>query len=120
VDEWRMPPFMGLTSWAAFKTGKKEDAMVMGDLVLFEDEVSDTMSAALGSGLKVTALHNHFLFDKPHVLFMHIEGEGKVDALGGAVRRALDEGRYHVDAQRVADKMLRFEGDLLATIPAHK
>ena len=37
-----------------------------------------------------------------------------------AVRRALDEGRYHVDAQRVADKMLRFEGDLLATIPAHK
>ena len=37
-----------------------------------------------------------------------------------AVRRALDEGRYHVDAQRVADKMLRFEGDLLASIPAHK
>ena len=37
-----------------------------------------------------------------------------------AVRRALDEGRYHVDAQRVADKMLRFEGDLLAAIPAHK
>jgi negative regulator of flagellin synthesis FlgM len=37
-----------------------------------------------------------------------------------AVRRALDEGRYHVDPQRVADKMLRFEGDLLATIPAHK
>ena len=42
--------------------------------------------------------------------------ESRVDA----VRRALDEGRYHVDAQRVADKMLRFEGDLLATIPAHK
>ena len=42
--------------------------------------------------------------------------EARVDA----VRRALDEGRYHVDAQRVADKMLRFEGDLLATIPAHK
>jgi negative regulator of flagellin synthesis FlgM len=37
-----------------------------------------------------------------------------------AVRRALDEGRYHVDAQRVADKMMRFEGDLLAAIPAHK
>jgi negative regulator of flagellin synthesis FlgM len=37
-----------------------------------------------------------------------------------AVRRALDEGRYHIDAQRVADKMMRFEGDLLATIPAHK
>ena len=53
--------------------------------------------------------------------------EGKVasvpvvsEARVEAVRRALDEGRYHVDAQRVADKMLRFEGDLLATIPAHK
>jgi len=45
-----------------------------------------------------------------------VVSESRVDA----VRRALDEGRYHVDAQRVADKMLRFEGDLLATIPAHK
>ena len=45
-----------------------------------------------------------------------VVSEARVDA----VRRALDEGRYHVDAQRVADKMLRFEGDLLATIPAHK
>jgi negative regulator of flagellin synthesis FlgM len=42
------------------------------------------------------------------------------DARVEAVRRALDEGRYHVDAQRVADKMMRFEGDLLAAIPAHK
>jgi negative regulator of flagellin synthesis FlgM len=45
-----------------------------------------------------------------------VVSEARVDA----VRRALDEGRYQVDAQRVADKMLRFEGDLLATIPAHK
>lgn len=39
VDQWQMPPFMGLTSWAAFKAGMKENAMVMGDLVLFQDEV---------------------------------------------------------------------------------
>ena len=45
-----------------------------------------------------------------------VVNESRVDA----VRRALDEGRYHIDAQRVADKMMRFEGDLLATIPAHK
>ena len=45
-----------------------------------------------------------------------VVSESRVDA----VRRALDEGRYHVDPQRVADKMMRFEGDLLATIPAHK
>src|SRR5512137_1989145 len=55
VDEWKMPPFMGLTSWAAFLAGKKADAMVMGDLVLFEDEVNPVMSALLDSGLEVTA-----------------------------------------------------------------
>ncbi len=92
VDGWAMPPFMGLTSWAAFTPGEKAgvEAMVMGDLVLFEDEVSATMSAALGAGLAVTALHNHFFHDKPRVMFMHIEGEGTVDALGKAVRAALD------------------------------
>jgi negative regulator of flagellin synthesis FlgM len=47
---------------------------------------------------------------------MPVVNESRVES----VRRALDEGRYHVDAQRVADKMMRFEGDLLATIPAHK
>src|SRR5580765_6826814 len=60
VDQWQMPPFMGLTSWAAFKPGMKEEAMVMGDLVLFQDEVNPVMSAALENSLSVTALHNHF------------------------------------------------------------
>src|SRR3954469_22323171 len=76
VDGWTMPPFMGLTSWAGFVDGKKEEAMVMGDLVLFQDEVNPVMSALLDNGLKVTALHNHFFFDEPKVYFMHIEGEG--------------------------------------------
>jgi hypothetical protein len=92
IDGWTMPPFMGLTSWAGFTPGKLSgiEAMVMGDLVVFEDEVSDVMSAALDGGLKVTALHNHFFFDKPHVFFMHIEGEGSVETLGKAVKSALD------------------------------
>jgi hypothetical protein len=87
-----MPPFMGLTSWAAFVPGEKEgiEAMVMGDLVLFEDEVNPVMSALLDGGVDVTALHNHFFFDKPRVYFMHIEGEGTVDTLGKGVRAALD------------------------------
>ena len=51
----------------------------MGDTVLFEDEVNPAMSAALDSGLSVTALHNHFFFDHPKVYFMHIEGEGTVE-----------------------------------------
>jgi hypothetical protein len=89
VDGWAMPPFMGLTSWAAFMDGKKEEAMVMGDLVLFQDEVNPVMSAAFGGGLKVTALHNHFFFDEPKVYFMHIEGEGTTVALANAVKQAL-------------------------------
>ena len=51
-----------------------------------------------------------------HISGLPVVNESRVEA----VRRALDEGRYHVDAQRVADKMMRFEGDLLAAIPAHK
>src|SRR5256885_13939378 len=89
VDGWTMPAFMGLGTWAAF-TETKDGAMVMGDTVLFEDEVKDAMSAALDNGLNVTALHNHFFFDKPKVFFMHIEGEGSVDQLAGAVKKMYD------------------------------
>src|SRR5437868_8664620 len=90
VDGWTMPPFMGLGTWAAF-TETKDGVMVMGDTVLFEDEVNDAMSAALDNGLNVTALHNHFFFDKPKVFFMHIEGEGSVEQMAGAVRKVYDK-----------------------------
>jgi len=89
VDGWIMPPFMGLGTWAAF-TPTQNGAMVMGDTVLFEDEVNAAMSAALDNGLNVTALHNHFFFDRPKVYFMHIEGEGTADKLAGAVRKVYD------------------------------
>jgi hypothetical protein len=89
VDGWTMPPFMGLGTWAAF-TEAKNGAMVMGDTVLFEDEVSAAMSAALDNGLNVTALHNHFFFDQPKVFFMHIEGEGTVEKLASAIKKVYD------------------------------
>ena len=89
VDGWTMPPFMGLGTWAAF-TSTQNGAMVMGDTVLFEDEVNGAMSAALDNGLNVTALHNHFFFDRPKVYFMHIEGEGAADKLAGSVRKVYD------------------------------
>jgi len=92
VDGWTMPPFMGLGTWAAF-TATKDGAMVMGDTVLFEDEVNSAMSAALDNGLNVTALHNHFFFDHPKVYFMHIEGEGTIEALAGAVRKVYDAAK---------------------------
>jgi hypothetical protein len=63
VEQSHLAPFMGLTSWAAFMPSGKDNAMVMGDIVLFQDEVNPVMSAALNAGLQVTALHNHFFFD---------------------------------------------------------
>lgn len=90
IEGWTMPPFMGLTSWAAFKAGGKAPAMVMGDLVLFEDEVNPVMSALLTHGVEVTALHNHFFFDQPHVYFMHIGGEGTLEVLAGGVKAGLE------------------------------
>jgi Domain of Unknown Function (DUF1259) len=91
VDGWPMQPFRGLGSWAAFTPTVDGKVMVMGDLVLFQDEVNLVMSAALDSGLSVTALHNHFFFDEPKVYFMHIGGEGPLEQMATGVRHALDK-----------------------------
>ncbi|MBW3541829.1 MAG: DUF1259 domain-containing protein [Planctomycetes bacterium] len=89
VDGLPLRPFMGLGTWAAFqKSG--EHAMVMGDTVVFEDEVNPAMDAAFRAGLDVTALHNHFLFDDPKVYFMHIGGSGCPDELAKGVRQVWD------------------------------
>ena len=91
VDGWKMPPFIGLGTWASFIKGAHSEAMVMGDTVLFEDEVNPAMSIALDNGLAVTALHNHFFFDHPKVFFMHIAGEGTLEQLASAVRKLYDK-----------------------------
>ena len=80
----KIPPSMGLTSWAAFQ-GSPGHAMVMGDLVLAEDQVNPVMSVALDNGLEVTALHNHFFWESPRVMFMHIGGMGDEKVLASAV-----------------------------------
>jgi Domain of Unknown Function (DUF1259) len=113
VDQWPMHPFMGLTSWAAFADGKGAEAMVMGDLVVFQDEVNPVMSAALENGLSVTALHNHFFFDEPKVYFMHIGGEGTVEKLASGVRKALDRVKEIRAASAQPDS--HFGGPLIPT-----
>ncbi len=100
VEGWKMPPFMGLTSWAAFKSGGKSETMIMGDIVLFEDEVNTVMSAALDHGLEVTALHNHFFFDQPKVYFMHIGGDGSTVGLAQGVRAVFDAIAQYRSAHR--------------------
>jgi hypothetical protein len=85
------PPFLGFSSWAAFTPGGHSgQTMVMGDIVLLQDEVSPAMSAALDNGLEVTALHNHFFYESPRVMYMHIGGSGDANKLAGAVRKVID------------------------------
>jgi hypothetical protein len=90
VDNTQLDPFMGLTSWTAFTPKDGNKFMVMGDLVLFQDEVNPVMSTLLNNNIEVTALHNHFFYDTPKVYFMHIGGEGSLGDLAGGVKKALD------------------------------
>lgn len=90
VDGSPLDPFMGLTSWAAFVSAENDRFMVMGDLVLFEDEVNPVMSTLLGNNLEVTALHNHFFYDQPKVYFMHIAGLGSLETLSNGVKKAME------------------------------
>lgn len=84
IDGMPLDPAAGLGSWAAFKPAPS-GAVVMGDTVVFEDEVTPAMDAALAHGLEITALHNHFIYDDPPVYFMHIGGGGSPEDLVRAV-----------------------------------
>jgi hypothetical protein len=79
-----LTPPLGLTAWAAFTRAGKH-TMVMGDIVLLEDQVNPVMSAALDAGLEVTALHNHFFWDTPKVMFMHVGGMGDQKDLASGI-----------------------------------
>ena len=112
VDRWTLPPFMGITSYAAFMP-MVGGTMVMGDTVLLEDEVNPVMSAALDAGLEVTALHNHFFFDQPKIYFMHIGGMGDTARLAGAVKAVYDRIAQVRSGQ--ATPASTFPGDIAAT-----
>src|SRR5258706_4747016 len=89
------PRLRDLPSGAGLPRGETPgvEARVRGERVLLEEEVNAAMSAALDNGIEVTALHNHFFYDKPNVFFMHIGGEGSVDKLGRGVKAALDAAK---------------------------
>lgn len=89
VDGMRLPPAAGLGSWAAFAPMDGQ-AMVMGDTVVFQDEVDAAIDAAFAHGLDVTGLHNHFFYDQPKVYFMHIGGKGEPAELAAAVKSVWD------------------------------
>ena len=89
VDGVPLKPFAGLGSWAAF-TKAPHGAMVMGDTVVFQDEVTPAMDAAFAAGLEVTGLHNHFFFDEPKVYFMHVGGQGEPEKLAAGIKAVWD------------------------------
>jgi hypothetical protein len=89
VDGVPLKPFAGLGTWAAF-TKAPHGAMVMGDTVVFQDEVTPAMDAAFGAGLEVTGLHNHFFYDEPKVFFMHLGGMGDPERLAAGIKAVWD------------------------------
>jgi hypothetical protein len=81
-------PGLALGSWAAF-LGSDDTAMVMGDLVLLEDELNAVMDKLRGAGFEITAVHNHLMNETPHVLYMHYMGHGRAAQLAASLKAAL-------------------------------
>jgi len=84
------PTPFGFGGWLAFTKGDGGRDVMMGDLVLTEDEVNPVMSALLTNGLDVTALHNHFFWDTPRMFFLHVHGMGTAADLTKRVKPAID------------------------------
>ena len=84
------PTPFGFGGWMAMTKGTGGMDVMMGDLVLLQDEVNPVMSALLDNGLEVTALHNHFFWDEPRMFYMHVHGHGTPMELARKVKPALD------------------------------
>ncbi len=85
-----VPTAIGFGSWTAWKE-MGADVMIMGDLVLMENEINPVISALAEVKIGVSALHNHFLWEEPRVMYMHISGMGSATALAQGIRSALDK-----------------------------
>jgi hypothetical protein len=90
VANVKTPTPFGFGGWIAMTKGSAGMDVMMGDLVLLQDEVNPVMSALLENGLEVTALHNHFFWDEPRMFYMHVHGHGTPADLARKVKPALD------------------------------
>src|ERR1700693_6654132 len=90
IDGIATPTPFGFGGWLAMTKGDGGMDVMMGDLVLLEDEVNPVMSALLDNGLEVTALHNHFFFESPRIFYMHVHGHGKPVDLARMAKPAVD------------------------------
>ena len=90
IDGIATPTPFGFGGWLAMTKGEGGMDVMMGDLVLLEDEVNPVMSALLDNGLEVTAVHNHFFFESPRVFYMHVHGHGSAADLARMAKPAVD------------------------------
>ncbi len=90
VDGMATPTPLGFGGWLAMTKGSGGHQVMMGDLVLTQEEVNPVMSAMLNNGLEVTALHNHFFFDEPRIFYMHVMGHGNPEDLARRAKPGLD------------------------------
>src|SRR5436853_2449925 len=90
IDGIATPTPFGFGGWLAMTKGDGGMDVMMGDLVLLEDEVNPVMSALLDNGLEVTAVHNHFFFESPRIFYMHVHGHGKPADLARMAKHAVD------------------------------
>jgi hypothetical protein len=118
------PTPFGFGGWVAFTEAAGGSDVIMGDLVLTQDEVNPVLSALLDNGIDVTALHNHFFWDEPHVFYMHVHAMGKTADLAKRLKPALDlighvspanpapasAGGAQLDTQKLA-KIVGHEGE---------
>ena len=97
LDGVQIKPALALGSYLAFQKTSKE-AMVMGDLVLLQEEVNPVMKKLIEQGIEITAIHNHLLRATPTVMYMHYMGHGDAAQLATAVRNALQESKTPLEA----------------------
>lgn len=117
VDGVTLKPALALGSWVAFKRGLGDAVMMMGDLVLLEDEVAPVMVSLQENGVEQTALHNHLLNETPRMMYMHIRAIGNRERIAKAIRIALEAtetplGRPTTTAATIAATMAEVQNDL--------
>jgi hypothetical protein len=102
LDGTEIKPGLALGGWVAFAPIGNNDAMIMGDLVLTQDEVNPVMRKLIDAGLEITALHNQLLRSEPATMYMHVGGHGDAVKLAAALREGLSASKTPMGAPAAA------------------
>lgn len=108
VDGFKIIPAMGLGAWAAF-TPSAEGAMVMGDIILTENDLKPVQQEAIRQGLTISAIHNHFVRNHPNIIYMHVGGSGNTEQMAQKIKAVFDAvktSRGHDPAAAPADSVV--------------